>query len=180
MNDTKRCFLALPIPTRSQKQLETWRAQHLPPEMGRPVPAENFHLTLAFLGQCNHKQRQSLCKTIDQWANQQQPKGFELIFNRLGWFPKANVLWLAPTDFPAPFVTLATEIRAICHRQGLIQLDDYRPHVTLIRKAPAPSQILSPIRISVSCEQWGLYESISTQNGVEYQVLRSWPLTSAD
>ena len=50
MPESKRLFFAIELPTPLQRQIVRWRADHFPPEAGRPVAAANLHLTLAFLG----------------------------------------------------------------------------------------------------------------------------------
>jgi 2'-5' RNA ligase len=47
MSESKRLFLPLSCP-HIQRQIVRWRAEHFPPEAGRPVAAANLHLTLAF------------------------------------------------------------------------------------------------------------------------------------
>ena len=59
MPESKRLFFAIELPTPLQRQIVRWRADHFPPEAGRPVAAANLHLTLAFLGDVSaEKQRE--------------------------------------------------------------------------------------------------------------------------
>lgn len=51
MSEPKRLFFALELPSAVQKQIVQWRATHFPEDAGRPVAADNLHLTLAFLGE---------------------------------------------------------------------------------------------------------------------------------
>ena len=50
MSEPKRLFFAIELPAGVREQLIHWRAAQFPPEAGRPVAADNLHLTLAFLG----------------------------------------------------------------------------------------------------------------------------------
>ena len=58
MSEPKRLFFALELPTTVREEIIQWRAAHFPPEAGRPVAAENLHLTLAFLGDVSADKQQ--------------------------------------------------------------------------------------------------------------------------
>ena len=51
MSEPQRLFFAIDLPAEIREQIIHWRATHFPPEAGRPVAADNLHLTLAFLGE---------------------------------------------------------------------------------------------------------------------------------
>ncbi len=51
MSEPKSCFLRLNCLSVVQKQIVQWRATHFPEDAGRPIAADNLHLTLAFLGE---------------------------------------------------------------------------------------------------------------------------------
>ena len=48
MSEPQRLFFAIDLPAEIREQIIHWRATHFPPEAGRPVAADNLHLTLAF------------------------------------------------------------------------------------------------------------------------------------
>ncbi|MEO3145789.1 2'-5' RNA ligase family protein, partial [Escherichia coli] len=50
MSEPQRLFFAIDLPAEIREQIIRWRATHFPPDAGRPVAADNLHLTLAFLG----------------------------------------------------------------------------------------------------------------------------------
>ncbi|HDC2718578.1 TPA: RNA 2',3'-cyclic phosphodiesterase, partial [Escherichia coli] len=51
MSEPQRLFFAIDLPAEIREQIIHWRATHFPPDAGRPVAADNLHLTLAFLGE---------------------------------------------------------------------------------------------------------------------------------
>ncbi len=60
MSEPKRLFFALELPSAVQKQIVQWRATHFPEDAGRPVAADNLHLTLAFLGEVSAEKQRAL------------------------------------------------------------------------------------------------------------------------
>ena len=60
MSEPKRLFFALELPSAVQKQIVQWRASHFPEDAGRPVAADNLHLTLAFLGEVSAEKQRAL------------------------------------------------------------------------------------------------------------------------
>ncbi len=57
MSEPQRLFFAIDLPAEIREQIIHWRATHFPPEAGRPVAADNLHLTLAFLGEVSAEKR---------------------------------------------------------------------------------------------------------------------------
>ncbi|MGE9092578.1 hypothetical protein ACQKCZ_09280, partial [Escherichia coli] len=45
MSDPQRLFFAIDLPAEIREQIIHWRATHFPLEAGRPVAADNLHLT---------------------------------------------------------------------------------------------------------------------------------------
>ena len=45
MSEPQRLFFAIDLPAEIREQIIHWRAKHFPPEAGRPVAADNLHLT---------------------------------------------------------------------------------------------------------------------------------------
>lgn len=60
MSEPQRLFFAIDLPAEIREQIIRWRATHFPPEAGRPVAADNLHLTLAFLGEVSAEKEKAL------------------------------------------------------------------------------------------------------------------------
>lgn len=95
-----RCFIGLDLSATEKLALDSWRQQALPEVMPRQwvksesprsrksankrydhnssqgpalpyaVPAANFHITLSFLGEINHRQHEALIYELDQLVNE--------------------------------------------------------------------------------------------------------------
>ena len=167
----KRLFLGLEIPLEVTEAINEWRAHQLHQVDGRAIPKQNFHITLAFLGQVNQSQFESLlngCAKIEAPA-------FDLILNQLGWFTRPQILWLGPDKVPEPLVHLATECQWLARTLDLNFETDYRPHLSLYRKATGIPKIEVP-EFSMTLTRFHLYESLQVDGQVQYPILHSWPL----
>ncbi len=58
MSEPQRLFFAIDLPAEIREQIIHWRATHFPPEAGRPVAADNLHLTLAFFRRSERRERE--------------------------------------------------------------------------------------------------------------------------
>lgn len=142
---------------------------------GRPVPAENLHITLAFLGSVNARQRACVCDMADVIVC----PSFELRLDRVGHWPRSRVLWLASGEISQALNQLAADLYSGASACGL-SLDDrpYRPHLTLLRKFSAGPEVLAVDPTDWQASDFALLRSVSTREGVQYEVLRRWQLTA--
>lgn len=133
---------------------------------GRPVPAANLHVTVAFLGSV----AESLVGEIRAVGRAVPVEpSFEIVFDEVAFWPKPQVL-VAASSSPAP------EAAAIAARlwAGLVPLGippdfrPFKPHVTLARKVmkPAPELSLKPVRWPVNALT--LVESVTDPEGSRY------------
>jgi len=169
IENTLRLFFALPCPPRHAAAICDWRDQQS--FGGRPVPAANLHLTLAFLG----AQPGEHLQAVRQLADGINCQGFELVLDRLITLGKGFVC-LQPQTPPAALMRLATSLVERLGAAGLV-LDSrpFLPHMTLTRQADAKVQ--GPAAsFSWQVERFVLYQSQNTLDGVRYDELGSWPL----
>lgn len=140
---------------------------------GRPVAVENWHITLAFLGSVDAAQRQC----VEQVAEAIHLPGFELALDHDGYFPRPRVLWLGARETPEVLKELANTLVKGCGDCGLsLDKRPFKAHLTLKRKvnqAP-PSNEIKPIAWPV--ESFALVRSKTLPEGVQYEVVRTWPL----
>ena len=142
---------------------------------GRQVAKEKLHITLAFLGNIDD----SIIKDLRSRAATIRGHGFSLTLDRIGWFKRSRVTWLAPVNSPVNLMELVKQINSVvshCH----IKPEDrpYQPHLSLARKARKPVTKLDFEPIYWNINEFCLVESISVASGAEYKVLESWPLSS--
>lgn len=140
---------------------------------GRPVAATNLHVTLLFLGNISVEQQQKLSNA----AAQLQTLAIDLKFDQLVFWKKPSILCLTTDAADQNILNLNRQLAAIA-RSHHIPIDEkpFRPHITLIKKAKLPIDLeFEPVqwRANGFC----LAESVSIRSGVEYRILKHWPLT---
>jgi len=101
-----------------------------------------------------------------------------LTLDRFAVWTKPKIAWLGPSAWPHSLDELVRGLQKSCQQLGFASdKRAYQPHVTLARKVtmPCPYPMLEP-KLDINIDSFGLYESQSTQDGVKYQCLESWPL----
>ena len=100
MSEPQRLFFAIDLPAEIREQIIHWRATHFPPEAGRPVAADNLHLTLAFLGEVSAEKE----KALSLLAGRIRQPGFTLTLDDAGqWLRSSAATRLNPAGEYAPF-----------------------------------------------------------------------------
>ncbi|HEV2132337.1 MAG TPA: RNA 2',3'-cyclic phosphodiesterase [Longimicrobiaceae bacterium] len=180
-----RLFLAAPVSDEVRAELSTQLRDALAgePLPGRAVPAENWHLTLRFLGDTEAAARDRLLGEL-RAATLGSP--FVLEFGRCGAFPRparASVLWLGVAQGEAPLRALAAEVEDAVGRAGWTPENrPSSPHLTLSRIQP-PRDVRTllerfpPFPIGLPVEEVVLYRSRLGSGPVRYEPLERFPLT---
>jgi 2'-5' RNA ligase len=135
----------------------------------RPVQAENYHLTLAFVGEVAASQLSAL----QQAAQRQRTVACDIRLDAYDFWPDAQVAVAVARQPPSALTALAAQL----HRElGLPHPPSYRMHVTLARKvtqAPVP-QAMSPLDWRV--RSFSLIRSDRDAARSVYTVVDTWPL----
>jgi 2'-5' RNA ligase len=177
-----RLFIAIDLPEQVKTLLGRLRVD-IPG--ARWVPAEQLHLTLAFLGD---QDAETAARLKTELAVIQAP-GFTLRFSQPGCFPRSShprVLWIGLE--PEPRLTrLAALLREALLSSG-IPLEDrpFTPHITLARlKLPAAREVAAFLDQrhhqeipAVEVGKYVLFESRLTPKGAVHTVLEIFPLSS--
>ncbi|GGP24906.1 RNA 2',3'-cyclic phosphodiesterase [Silvimonas amylolytica] len=167
MTHTARLFIGLTPPPTVRQQLVAARDQAHTQFGGKAVPEANLHLTLAFLGQTPLVRIAELSTLIDQCGFM----AMTLQLATIGSFSRANVVWAGLSARHIVLDGLATRLcQTLQQHHFSIDTQGFNAHVTLLRKAICPAHVLTPA-INWRASQLSLYESRSTPDGVEYQVL---------
>ncbi|GGW78502.1 RNA 2',3'-cyclic phosphodiesterase [Alteromonas halophila] len=197
-----RTFIGLDLAPAEKMALDTWRQQALPEIMPRPdtstsspktkkvrgkqrvagvapaspyaVPAANYHMTLCFLGHISDRQHEALCQTLNDIVCEP----FDVHLDASGIWSGPKILFAAPQTPPQTLFDLAKYTRKAARQAGIdVEGRDYKPHVTLIRKASAttPVPLFAP-DVLMQIQGFHLFESVSTPSGVTYPIRHSWAL----
>ncbi len=181
-----RAFLAIDVPDDAVQGIRRLQSQ-LP--VGRAVPRDNLHLTLAFLGE----QPEETLEALDADLQTLRAPAFDIRLSGLDVFggraPK--VLFVAADPVPE-LLDLQREIMAVARRVGIQpERTRYRPHVTIARFGRGLDRggaarlgrfieahgtfSLAPFRV----RSFSLFRSILRQEGAVHEELATYPLTGS-
>ncbi|MFL0797937.1 MAG: RNA 2',3'-cyclic phosphodiesterase [Cellvibrionaceae bacterium] len=138
------------------------------------VPPDNYHLTLAFLGQRPLEEIERLKANLT--ALTQQTFSQEITLNRIDCFPHASGHLLAAQATTTEILLNLHE--ACCEIGGIYADNTFKPHITLIRKLPKTHNLKTPLPINdrLTINTASLYHSHSTPSGVKYTKIHQAPL----
>lgn len=145
---------------------------------GRPVPADNLHVTLAFLGSVPERRLPELA-TIARAAALGAERRLELAFDRLEYWRAAHLLCASPAETPAAVAALARRLQDRLAAGGFApDLKPFRPHVTVARKVVRASDVERMHPVLWRFAELALIESRTLPAGALYSVVESYALCS--
>jgi RNA 2',3'-cyclic 3'-phosphodiesterase len=174
--DGRRLFFALWPPDEFRDQLVSATQSIARDSGGRVIPPENLHVTLLFLGQVSQARFEAVQQAADLCAN---APAFELRFDRVEVWGRANLLALTTTVTPSEAARLAEELRRPL-RDELTEKSEheFRPHITLARDLPRRRRAEPIQSLLVKVNEFVLVESRPGPGGSQYSVVARWPLLS--
>jgi 2'-5' RNA ligase len=143
---------------------------------GRPVPAANLHLTLAFLGDVADDRVENARKV----ASGLRGRSFQLVLDRTGTFRRAGVGWAGPTRIPPSLAGLQSALDGALRAAGFVLEERaFAVHLTLARKLdrPVPAMAIEP-GVAWRVERFVLVES-ARESG-RYTEVAAWELGKED
>jgi len=167
----KRLFFALDCAPAQRKAIAQWRSA-LQLRSGRPVPVENFHLTLKFLGSVDTAQIAAIVEAVASVRT--SAMRLTVVLDRLDVWRRAGVLVLAPEQAPPGLLRLVYDLEQALLPFGLEETSkEFRPHLTLARdyRAPVPESPTAP-EFFLRADGFALFESHKGR----YRALAQWPL----
>lgn len=183
-----RSFFALPLSVESEQALDAFSLQveselqhNLNPEANiRWVPAVNYHLTLAFLGDIARRDLEPLQQIAADIAENTQPG--EFVLQHCEWFPSAvkpRMLVVTPSEYP-PLKALQKRLAQSLNRSGFhLEKRPFRPHITLARvKDIAQPLDLGGMQANIHCDmdELVLFSSTLERQGPVYSPLLVEPI----
>jgi len=164
---------------------------------GRPVPAENLHVTLAFLGSVAERQLPRLAQVAaaaSALATAQPPQlaraeaALGLAFDQLDYWHAAELLCAVPAAPPARTASLAHSLQELLTAAGLApdggssgsvgtnRARSFRPHVTLARKVHRPPRMREMRPVIWTFADFVLVDSKTLPEGPVYTVLERFSI----
>lgn len=175
-----RLFFALSLSDADKLAIERWRDQHLP-AASKFIPAYNYHITLAFLGQSNEKMTDELCQSTATWLSTKHFGPLCLQLDQCRYWPQPGILWVGPTQWPEVLVNLQQFLSGLGQRVvgASKSKKPFQPHVSIMRSKTLPAKAISEPDLPLKCYELALYESIPKRQGVHYNALSTWELAPA-
>jgi len=177
-----RSFIALPIPKETANELGDVAAKMSYQDKSgavRWVDQENYHVTLAFLGEQTESDLESLAEQLDRHIMQPE---FRSVISHLTPFPETRPKLLAAMFGRSP------DLKAV-HQQVISAIKSvdlgydkrkFIPHVTLGRYRHSKNSYAGTIPMNVSfdtiIDEVVLFESVLTSSGAEYEPIYRFPL----
>ncbi|MFW2405010.1 MAG: RNA 2',3'-cyclic phosphodiesterase [Gammaproteobacteria bacterium] len=170
---TRRLFFAVWPDAATRTELRRISRRAVRASGGRPVPPDNFHITLAFLG----NQPEARFEAIVRAGTRVVAQPMELSVDRFGYWSKPRVFWIGPKTFPPQLEILASDLWKQLEPLGIPrERRPLRPHVTLARKVAAQPEVREPSPLIWKVTEFALIESVTHQRGAVYTVAQNYPL----
>ncbi len=165
-----RLFFALWPPPATARALEDWTQKVRKQTGGKPMRAENIHLTLAFLGEAEPAKAIAAAQRV-RGAPHALP-----IEQALHW-KHNDIVWAGPRATPAELQELVRQLhQALSDESFILEKRPFAAHVTLLRKARAP-KLLPPLpRAEWPVDEFLLVRSHTVREGSTYEPLQRFTL----
>lgn len=140
----------------------------------RRVPRANLHLTLHFVGNVYFDEMACMRRQ----ARRLECAAFELEIDHQGMFDKPAVGWLGCSAVPDALGELQHRLGTRLQGCGFKpEARPYHPHITIARglRSIDTNAAIDPIPWALS--EFALVEVQSVENGVQYRVVETYPLT---
>lgn len=141
---------------------------------GRAVTDTSLHLTLKYLGEFPVTRLHPLVDGVKDIST----PAFQLNLNQTGVWTGPQIVWQAPESIPDPLFDLHGQLESLCRKQGLPpETRPFQPHVTLLKKYPGNAESLPALaNVLFDVDAFMLAQSLSTAEGVKYEVCYRWRL----
>ena len=140
---------------------------------GRKVSQQQWHITLAFLGNVSEE----LAACVQQQAQQIVAPVFDLTLDTVGHWSRPKVVWLGCHDMPEVLQTLVSDLNTALKPCGYEpEYKDFKAHMTLMRKVTRKPKPFPLQPIAWHIDQFVLVESQVDNTGSTYKVINQWPL----
>ena len=166
-----RLFCALDLPDDSRSHLAAWAADALSGR-GRLVPAENLHVTLAFLGHRPAGEVPSIVRELHEASAAARPADLRPLRYR----ETRSVGMIVLEDVGGAATALADDLHSRLERLGVYRREarPWLPHVTVLRRPERGGERREPAnRCSIHVVRSALYRSSLAPGGARYDALET-------
>ncbi|MFZ2650880.1 MAG: RNA 2',3'-cyclic phosphodiesterase [Burkholderiaceae bacterium] len=166
-----RLFFALWPDARARARLAHWGHELHAVCGGRLIPAENLHITLAFLGNVEPAR----VAQVEQAGGDVAPRACSLVLDQPGYWRRNRIAWAGASVVPAELQELATRLRSALSRSDIgFDAKDFVPHLSLLRDAREPRTIPALAPIAWRLDSFVLVQSVSLPRGSRYEIRKVW------
>jgi 2'-5' RNA ligase len=165
-------FAALPE-LEARRQLESVASGLRLPGEARRIPAQNYHLTLAFAGEVSNAQGAALRGV---GAAVRSP-AFDVCLKAQEYWQKSGIVVVTVGDEPPALRALQQRLRTALDQLGLVADPmPFRAHVTIARKVDQAPMLEQSSGAYWRVRAFHLIHSARSVAGSVYTVVDTWPL----
>ena len=180
-----RLFTALDLPSHSVDALRAFREDADLPVTARWTPADNYHITLRFIGEVDDEQADS----IERALAAVHPPSFQVTPSGLGVLPSRRTPRVLAVRIE-PAESLRTLYEALQNALAAADVPPeeraFRPHITLARLRDVRAERLytalkewdGPSLSPFSADEYLLYDSTLTSDGAVHTIRSRFPLAA--
>jgi 2'-5' RNA ligase len=186
MESTRRLFFALWPDERMQSALAEATRAIAGACDGRAVPAENFHLTLAFLGAVPESKIAALSAIAKEVARAfrelpERSAPIDITLDHVEQWRRSELLCATATAPAPPAEALAQVLKEALVAGGFSpDLKPFRAHATLVRQVHRVSRALAITPVTWTFSEFRLIESRTDPRGSAYSTVEKWVLYKRD
>jgi 2'-5' RNA ligase len=179
-----RVFVAVPLDEETRHRLAQLVRARVAIMPGRPVPPENWHLTLRFLGELDDVGLDRLRAALD---DADLGAAFQVRWGTLGAFPRssrAGVLWIGLEGDLDALHAMSDRVDEALEGAGHPPEDrPFRPHLTISRMRPEEDvrSVIAddaPLGVPTRVDRVAVFESRLGRGGAKYAVLEEYLLSN--
>ena len=138
---------------------------------GRPMRAENLHLTVAFLGSVEDAR----IAEVERAAGEVAPRVVSLVLDQPGYWKHNRIAWAGAATVPAELGAFVAELRSALARSHIgFDSKGFVSHVTLLREAREPPAMPALGPIEWRLDGFALVQSVTLPQGSRYEIRKSW------
>lgn len=169
--NTKRLFFGVELSGEARAAVRA-AAEKMRLEKGKLTDADNYHITLAFLGQTDES---AVFELLRLGALCWRAPFTLALSGGIGAFKGGSVIW-AGLDKSDALFDMQARLRAILRENGfLLEEGAYAPHITMARSARAVLPYPSVERVSFGVRAMTLFESTREGGRLVYKSLGRRP-----